>query len=236
MNKIVEKIIENLKREIDLDYKKRSKRFFKEPVNSYGVSIPKVRKIAKKIFCEIESFELGKFRNIIEELLETRIDENINIAFFLVEMKKDECCSDTIEIYEKWIDKYVTNWGTCDNLCTHALGYNVWKYPAHIRVLKVWATSKNMWLRRASAVSMIYSVRKGENITEILEMADILLNDKEDLVQKGYGWMLKEASKNFPDEVFNFIIRRNGVMPRTALRYAIEKMSKEKKHLAMKKD
>jgi 3-methyladenine DNA glycosylase AlkD len=90
-------------------------------------------------------------------------------------------------------------------------------------------------MRRASAVSLIIPARKGKFLNDILEIADILLLDKDDLVQKGYGWMLKAASKSHQQEIFNFVIKNKSIMPRTSLRYAIEKMPKELKRKAMEK-
>ena len=102
------------------------------------------------------------------------------------------------------------------------------KYPELIEKVKRWAHSPNMWLRRASAVSFIttidnfYATR--HNLKDIFEVAEILLQDEEDLVRKGYGWMLKAASVHNQKEVFNFVMKHREYMPRTALRYAIEKM------------
>ena len=69
----------------------------------------------------------------------------------------------------------------------------------------------------------------------MFEIADILLLDSDDMVQKGYGWMLKVASKEHLDEIFRFVTDHKAEMPRTALRYAIEKMPAEMKAKAMKK-
>ena len=90
-------------------------------------------------------------------------------------------------------------------------------------------------MRRASAVSLIVPARKGKFLPEIKEIADSLLMDEDDLVQKGYGWMLKVASEPHQMEIFNFVISRKKTMPRTALRYAIEKMPKELKSQAMER-
>jgi 3-methyladenine DNA glycosylase AlkD len=106
-------------------------------------------------------------------------------------------------------------------------------YPAKVHQLKMWSTSENRWLRRASAVSLIVPARKGKFLQEIFEIADVLLNDQDDLVQKGYGWMLKAASQRHQEQVFGFVLKRKEVMPRTALRYAIEKMPPELKNEAM---
>ena len=88
---------------------------------------------------------------------------------------------------------------------------------------------------RASAVSLIIPARKGLFLDTIFEIADNLLLDKDDLVQKGYGWMLKAASESHQQQVFDYIMKNKIKMPRTALRYAIEKMPKNFKIIAMEK-
>ena len=109
------------------------------------------------------------------------------------------------------------------------------KYPDYIQQLKKWATSSNRWTKRAAAVTLIIPARKGLFLNDVFEIADILLLDRDDMVQKGYGWMLKAASESHQTEVFNYVLSKKAVMPRTALRYAIEKMPKELKAEAMKK-
>jgi 3-methyladenine DNA glycosylase AlkD len=108
-------------------------------------------------------------------------------------------------------------------------------YPEFLSCLKKWAGSDNRWVRRASAVSLIVPARKGKFLKDIFEIADTLHADKEDMVQKGYGWMLKAASQAHQKEVFDYVIGRKATMPRTSLRYAIEKMPQELKAKAMAK-
>jgi len=109
-------------------------------------------------------------------------------------------------------------------------------YPDFLKKLKIFAVSPNRWMRRAAAVSLIVPARKGLFLSTIFELAEILLTDKDDLVQKGYGWMLKVASQAHEQEVFEFVVNRKDIMPRTALRYAIEKMPAELKKIAMAKN
>jgi 3-methyladenine DNA glycosylase AlkD len=101
--------------------------------------------------------------------------------------------------------------------------------------LKKWAKSENRWVKRASSVTLIIPARKGLFLNDIFEIANTLLTDTDDMVQKGYGWMLKAASQAYEKEVFDFIMNNKKAMPRTALRYAIEKMSPELKSKAMEK-
>jgi 3-methyladenine DNA glycosylase AlkD len=108
-------------------------------------------------------------------------------------------------------------------------------YPESLTKLMDFAKSDNRWMRRASAVTLIIPARKGHFLKDILEISDILLMDQDDLVQKGYGWMLKAASEAHQQEVFAYVMAKKAVMPRTALRYAIEKMPKELKAIVMEK-
>jgi 3-methyladenine DNA glycosylase AlkD len=138
-------------------------------------------------------------------------------------------------IFEDWLEKYVDNWATCDTLCNHTIGAFVDRFPSYIQELKKWAKSDNRWIKRASSVTLIIPARKGKFLKDIFEIADILINDKDDLVQKGYGWMLKSASESHQKEVFDYVIKNKKIMQRTALRYAIEKMPKELRKKAMEK-
>jgi 3-methyladenine DNA glycosylase AlkD len=79
-------------------------------------------------------------------------------------------------------------------------------------------------------------VRNRLLLDEVFKTADMLLTDDDDMVQKGYGWTLKEASNQFPDEVFRYVMKNKRRMPRTALRYAIEKLPQKMRKEAMKKD
>jgi 3-methyladenine DNA glycosylase AlkD len=108
-------------------------------------------------------------------------------------------------------------------------------YPDYLPKLRTWARSRNRWMRRASAVSLVVPARRGEFLDEIFGIADILLLDRDDMVQKGYGWMLKEASKLHRQQVYAYVFRNRGVMPRTALRYAIELMPDSLRKRAMAK-
>jgi 3-methyladenine DNA glycosylase AlkD len=137
--------------------------------------------------------------------------------------------------FERWISKYVNNWAACDTLCNHTVAECVMKYPVHLADLKRFTGSQNRWMRRAAAVTLIIPAARGLFLEDILDIATRLLHDPDDLVQKGYGWMLKAADGAHRREVFEFVMNNRATMPRTALRYAIEKMPPERKAEAMKK-
>lgn len=248
---IITDIRQALKESFDEKTKSSFGRFFKEEVKAYGVRTAEVAKIGKLGFQQIKHLPKQEIFDLCEELWKSGYSEEAFIACNWSEYLHKQYKPDDSKIFEHWVNEYVTNWATCDTLCNHTIGTFVMMYPEYIAELKKWATSDNRWVKRAAAVTLIIPARKGLFLNDILEIADTLLLDKDDMVQKGYGWMLKAASlsestatANRPDletqkehleAVFNFVMERKAVMPRTALRYAIEKMPLEMKAEAMKK-
>lgn len=220
---------------VDEKTKSGFQRFFKEEVKCYGVKTATVGKLAKKYFDMIKSRGKKEIFDLSEELLRSNYCEEAWIAANWAYWVHPDYEPDDIHIFENWIDRYISNWAACDTLCNHAVGSFVEQYPQQVSKLKDWARSPNLWMRRAAAVTLIIPAKEGKFLEDIFEIADILLKDKEDLVQKGYGWMLKEASRPHQKEVFDYLMRNKSGMPRTALRYAIEKMPPEMKKKAMEK-
>ena len=232
---VLSAIRRELEEQADAKTKGSFQSFFKEGVTAYGVKTETVTKIAKKYFHEVKLLGKRKMYALCEELLKSDYTEEAFIAFEWAYWLCDEYEPADFPIFEEWLAKYVNNWAKCDSLCNHTIGSFVEKYPQHIEKLKYWARSENRWLRRAAAVTLIVPAKQGDFLKDILEIADILLRDRDDLVQKGYGWLLKEASRRHQKEVFDYVLRNNTLMPRTALRYAVEKMPEDLRRLAMGK-
>lgn len=220
----------NLKK-IDLDYSNLDSNF-----KRMGIKTPVIRKLGRDSFRDLKVIGITDIDEIIEYceyFQQLRIAELRTIAVQWSFEVKTQFQLKHFDIFEKWLKTYVTGWGSTDNLCVQSLGYIIYKYPELIQKIKKWTSSSNQWVRRASAVTLIYGLRRGKFLNDTFEIADALFNDSEMYVLKGYGWMLKEASNNFRDEVFEYVLKRKKEMPRTALRYAIEKMPKEMRKKAM---
>lgn len=235
MDKILEKIRRELKENIDENTRLSGQRFFKEDVNIYGVKTAIVSRIGKEYYKSIKDKSKNEIFKYCEDLWQSGYMEESFIACNWSYFMRERYEPGDFAVFEKWVDSYVSNWASCDTLCNHTVGAFIEMYPEYISGLKMWAKSQNRWLRRASAVSLIIPARQGKFLDDIFETADILLLDQDDLVQKGYGWMLKEASRKNQKEVFDYVMKNKKTMPRTALRYAIEKMPKELKTEAMAK-
>jgi 3-methyladenine DNA glycosylase AlkD len=235
MNYIVEEIRQQLKINADEKTRDSGQVFFKEKVRLYGVKTASVSKIGKEFFKVIESKSKTDIFRLCEELWQSGYMEESFIACSWSYLIHKDYEPEDFKIFEKWVNNYVSNWASCDTFCNHTVGTFIEIYPDYISDLKRWAQSKNRWMRRASAVSLIIPARKGKFLKDIFNISNILLLDQDDLVQKGYGWMLKAASQAHQKEVFDYILKNKMIMPRTALRYAIEKMPKELKEKAMQK-
>ena len=235
INSTITEIRQVLEANIDEKLLTSEKKYFKEEIKIYGVGVATVTKIGKLFYESIKDFPKQDIFDLCEELWKSGYSEEAYIACnFSYYVSKKYKPAD-FKTFEYWIDEYVTNWATCDTLCNHTVGTFVEMYPNYVMELKKWARSTNRWMKRASAVTLIIPARKGLFLNDIFEIADILLVDTDDLVQKGYGWMLKATSEAYRENVYDFVISRKTIMPRTALRYAIEKMPIEMKVEAMKK-
>jgi 3-methyladenine DNA glycosylase AlkD len=234
-SEIIAAIRRELEQQADEKTKSTYKRFFKEDIVFYGVSNPKAQKIAAAYYPQVKPLGKKEIFRLCEELFKSNYNEEAVIACEWTYRLHLICEPDDFFIFEGWLKKYINNWAKVDTLCNHSVGALVEKYPQYLQNLKEWAKSPNRWLRRAAAVTLIIPAKQGKFLKDILEIADILLTDGDDLVQKGCGWMLKEAAVKHQDEIFNYVMKNKKVMPRTALRYAIERMPKELKQKTMAK-
>lgn len=234
-NNILEIIRQKLENSADQKTKENGPKFFKEQIKLHGVKVATVTKISKEYFEYIKDYKKNDVFGLCEELWKSGyIEESFIACNWSYYMHENYSSSDFL-IFEKWLKSYVNNWASCDTLCNHTIGTFMVKYPEYLSNLIGWTKSENRWIRRGAAVTLIIPARNGKFLKNILSIADQLLLDQDDLVQKGYGWMLKAASEAQEKEIFNYVMRNKMKMPRTALRYAIEKMPQELKKEAMKK-
>ena len=235
MSEIINKIREVLIKNADEKTRLSGERFFKEDVKLYGIKSADVSRISKEHYKNITDKSKSQIFSLCNELWKSGYMEESFVACNWAYNVRKQFEPDDFDIFEKWVSAYVGNWASCDTLCNHTVGTFVEMYPEYLSGLKKWAQSKNRWVKRASAVSLILPARRGKFLEEIFIIADILHSDKDDMVQKGYGWMLKAASEAHQKDVFNYVMRKKHTMPRTSLRYAIEKLPPELKAQAMAK-
>jgi 3-methyladenine DNA glycosylase AlkD len=174
----------------------------------------------------------------IEKLLESPIHEARAGAVSIMDKasrnKKisKERLKDFFDLYMRRHDR-INNWDLCDLGCLYMTGSFLYDKPHDI--LYKLARSKNIWERRTAILSTCYFIRQGD-LTDTFKIAEILVNDKEDLIHKATGWMLRFAGAKDQKKLIVFLNKYAATMPRTLLRYSIEHFSgkERERYLKMK--
>lgn len=218
---VIREVRRTLRESIDTKAVQTSDRFFKpgEQAKVYGVRMHEVGKIAKEFYKEICALPKKEIFELCEELWQSGYLEEAVAACECAYSLRKQYEPEDFEVFEHWLSANVDNWASCDTLCNHTIGTFVEQYPQYLSRLKAWAASENRWMRRGAAVTLIIPARKGLFFDDILEIATTLLHDPDDMVRKGYGWMLKAASEAYRKEVFDFVICHKATMP--GRRYAM---------------
>jgi 3-methyladenine DNA glycosylase AlkD len=209
---------------------KKIQRYFKDNKADIfiGVRMGQVFALAKE-FIEM-SFDQ------IEVLLESEIHEvrvgGVSIMDFQARGKKtsERHKKELFDLYIRRHDR-INNWDLVDRSAPYVVGSYLFDKPRDI--LYRLARSKNIWERRTAIVSTFYFIRKGE-VDDTFKIAEILINDKEDLIHKATGGWLREAGKKDRERLLNFLNQHAATMPRTALRYAIEHLDKKQRDYYLK--
>jgi 3-methyladenine DNA glycosylase AlkD len=212
------------------------KRFFKTAPGQYGygdkfygIPVPVMRKILKKY--------LNISQEGLVELLQSAYHEERFIALqILVENFKNANDLKKENIFDFYINhvKFINNWDLVDTSAPQIVGAYLYDKPRD--VLYEFSKSNDLWKKRISVLSTFYFIRKTDFQTT-LEISENLLADSHDLIHKAVGWMIREVANRNMEIAEEFLNKYAGVMPRTMLRYAIEKFPEEKrlKYLNLKK-
>jgi 3-methyladenine DNA glycosylase AlkD len=129
-----------------------------------------------------------------------------------------------LPVWKRWLaDGHAANWATTDAMCGYLIGPLIAQSPTLAEHMRAWSRHRKLWVRRASAVSLIASVRKGLSLDVAYAVARTLHADQEDLIQKAAGWLLREAGKANPSRLERYLRQNGAAIPRTTLRYAIER-------------
>lgn len=230
---MLQEIIDKIKKAGNPAVAESSRKFFKEPANFYGLKSATTTAIAKEFLPRIKQMSKADVFDLAEQMYKMNHLESTSMATDFVYSKRTEFEKSDFKIFERWVNEYFTNWAMVDVFFNHSMNTLVEKEPELTRELKKWTKSKNRWVKRAAAVTFIISARHGRFHDDVFEIADALLTDTDDMVQKGYGWALKAAGESDPKRVFDFVVARVHKMPRTAYRYAIEKLPVDMRKRAM---
>jgi 3-methyladenine DNA glycosylase AlkD len=204
-------------------------RFFREEIRSRGWYADELRKVAvrfrKAILTDCDqAFLLA----VADKLFRGRVLEEKVFGVFLLQGVTKNFSNAEFKLFGSWLPR-VSSWADHDALASYLLGPMIADDPRRARITFRWAKSRNRWHRRAASVSLIRAIREQKCRREVIGISNLLIEDQDDMVQKGLGWLLREAAKYDHDQTLPYLIKIRTRAPRLVVRTACEKLPEKER-------
>ncbi len=206
-------------------FAKGQRRFFKHEISTYGVRTDRLHEAAREVYKIVKPWPVEARDEFMERLWKMKGLEAAALGIYVYRRFAKSCGEHEFRLFESWVDRYVDNWATCDGVASWLLAASIANCPELASVLPGWTASPNRWKKRAAAVALIQEAKAGRRTDIIFTVAGKLLEVRDDMVEKGVGWLLKETYPKRPGETLGFLMARRGEASRLTLRYAAEKMT-----------
>jgi 3-methyladenine DNA glycosylase AlkD len=223
---IAARIRNTLRRRANAAKARSGQAFFKEPVILYGISAVEVRSLAKETYTKVKNFWSWREGAALADLLlpDPHLEAKGIAILIMGRLAQDAPAPVMLRKARSWLlAGFCDNWATVDTLCPEVIAPLLVRSPGLLGQIKKWPLSRNRWIVRASAVSLIPLARRGIALDAAYANARRLFNSPDDLVQKANGWLLREAGKTDGKRLERFLLAHGPAIPRTTLRYAVER-------------
>jgi len=202
-------------------------RFFKHEVKSRGWYTAEMRKVAKRFTRTILAEQGFPFLlQVTDQLFRGEVLEEKVFAVMLLEDLTQQFGPHEFKLFESWLDR-ITTWADHDGLLHYLIGPMVAADDRYLKRPPLWAQRRSRWHQRAAAVSLIRSTRRHKNFEHIQKVTELLLSSDDDMVQKGLGWLLREAAKANREQTVEYLMTIRKRTPRLVLRTACETLPAE---------
>lgn len=196
--------------------------FFKEEIKSHGWYTDDLRKLATRFYrVLLQDCGLDYLVLVADQLFRSQVLEEKAMAVFLLQKSVPKFGRKEFKLFESWLSR-ICSWADHDALVCYIIGKMIAAEPAYVPYVFRWAKSKDRWHRRAAAVSLLQGNRKQLFFPEIVRVSEMLLADKDDMVQKGLGWLLREAAKYNRKKTVPYLMTIRERAPRLVIRTACE--------------
>lgn len=209
----------------DAQFAAGQRRFFRHEVKTYGVRGDGVKEIARQVAGEIKAWQPERREALMERLWKRGALESGALVCHVMRRFARAFGEPEFLLFEEWLDRHVRNWAHCDGVASWLVAGCLANDPSLLERVWPWTDSPNSWKRRAAAVSLLQEAKQGRHTDFVLRVAEKLLAERDDMVEKGVGWLLKEAYPRRPAEIAGFLLREGQRASRLTLRYAAEKMT-----------
>jgi len=208
-----------------------AQRYFRETVLFLGVSTPEMRNLAQEVYQKIRpEWGVDEATEFCAIMLKNPYHEVRGLGIITFERYRKDFPVSAFATIKGWLlADYCNSWALVDVLCPTSVGALLEKYPDLVKAIKGWTKSPNRWVRRASIVSFLKLAKKIQYLDAIYNIVRSHFADSDDLIQKASGWLLREAGKTDPARLEKFLRQNGPAIPRTTLRYAIERFPEPKR-------
>lgn len=230
---LVTRIRARLQESADGIFAAGQRRFFRHEVQTYGVRTHALHRLEREFWPEVKRLPLAARNQLMDGLWRDPCLESGILACYLYRRFAKQCARCEFKLFERWIDRYVNNWAHCDAVASWLLAASIANEPDLRFELESWTSASKRWKRRAAAVALLQEAKAGRQTDFIFEIAARLLPDRDDMVEKGVGWLLKETYPARPAETVAFLQKAKHQASRVTLRYAAEKMTPRHRSLTL---
>lgn len=220
---IVRDVVRHLKTHGSAEHAAGVQWFFKEEVRSHGWYTAALRRYAKALHKQLAA-DQALLLDVAERLFASPVLEEKALAVTMLQPSLGQFGSAEFRRFERWLGK-VRSWADHDALAMYLLGPMLVTDPRRVKRPLRWASSTSRWRRRAAAVSLIHGIRRGLFQDEAIAVTERLLADRDDMVQKSLGWLLREWAKHDPKAAVPVLMAIRGRASRLVLRTACERLA-----------
>jgi 3-methyladenine DNA glycosylase AlkD len=204
-----------------------ARRYFRDSgdLGFYNVGTGAMRALARSIHAaNCERWSVDDAMRFADRLIVDRYLETKSVGIEVVARYRSDFTPVLLARWKRWLAaNHSANWATTDAICGALIGPLLVRFPDRAPLMRAWSRSRNLWVRRASIVSLIPLARRGLALDLLYEIAERLHPDGADLIQKAVGWALREAGKQDEARLERYLRAHGPAIPRTTLRYAIER-------------
>ena len=214
-----------LKRNGSRQHAQGVQRFFKQTIQSHGWYTGDLRRLARSYRRSVtKEFGIDFLVEIANHLFMGRALEEKIFAILLLEKSTDRFDDSHFALFESWIER-ITSWADHDALLHYLIGPMIASRPERAKRVFAWAKSTDRWHRRAACVALIHCTRQRRLFRQVTQLTRLLLEDPDDMVQKGLGWLLRETAKSNPARTISYLLQIRERAPRLVLRTACETLN-----------
>ena len=201
--------------------------YFKHEIVALGIDTPTLREFAADQSKQLtRTWSLPDATTLCDRLLREPELEVRGVGILILSAFKREFCPGLTGVARRWLETRLDNWALVDTFCGSVLSPLLEQHPRVEKTLRTWSCARSLWVRRAAIVTLVPFARRGRLLGTVYELAQEHFADPEDLIHKAVGWLLREAGKTDMPRLRAFVLRHGRTIPRTTLRYAIERFPK----------